>query len=172
MKKSLIILLTIFLGLLPAMAQTTQEATVKCGQVVTLTPTPATGYHFVRWEDGNTDNPRQVEISSETSLFDYVAFFEANTYAISVVVKEAGTGSVEQASISGKYGSQVTLKAIESDPCYKFDHWENSAGTSLSTDMNFTYTIEDSAIIYAVFVEREFTVKATATHGTVSISVQ
>ena len=160
------------MGFLPVMAQTTQEATVKCGQTVVLTPTPATGYHFVRWQDGNTDNPRRVEISSETTLFDYVAVFESNSYTLTITVKEAGTGSVEKTSITALYGEQVTLKAIESDPCYSFDHWEDASGNRLSTDLTYTYTMQDDTTVFAVFVEREFTVKATSTNGTVTISVQ
>ena len=172
MKKTCILLLTMLLGILPAVAQNSQEATVKCGQTVTLTPSPATGYHFVRWQDGNTDNPRVIEISSETALFDYVAVFEANSYTLTVSVKEAGTGSVEKTSFTALYDEQVTLKAIESDPCYRFDHWEDASGNRLSTEMTYTYTMKDDATVYAVFTEREFTVKASATHGTVSISIQ
>ena len=172
MKKQLFILFVLFVGILVSAQAQTEQATAYCGQTVTLTPTPATGYHFVRWSDGNTDNPRRIEISSETTVFEYEAIFEANAYTLSVLVKVAGTGSVEQSSFNAAYGEQVTVKALESDPCYRFDHWEDAAGNSLSTSIAYTYTMAEDATIYAVFTERDFIIKATATHGTVSISVQ
>ena len=42
---------------------------------VTLTAVPNEGYHFVRWQDGNTDNPRVVTVTGNAT---YVATFEAN----------------------------------------------------------------------------------------------
>lgn len=43
------------------------------GDIVTLTATPVTGYHFVGWSDGNTENPRIVIIGDDA---EYVAVFE------------------------------------------------------------------------------------------------
>ncbi len=42
---------------------------------ITLTAVPNEGYHFVRWQDGNTDNPRVVTVTGNAT---YVATFEAN----------------------------------------------------------------------------------------------
>ena len=95
------------------MAQT--EAVAHCGQIVTLTAKPAEGFFFVRWSDNVTDNPREVEISSETTVTDFIAIFEGKEYTISIKVKEEGTGSVDQTSFTGKAGEPVTLDAIEND---------------------------------------------------------
>ncbi len=38
------------------------------GETVTLAAIPVNGYHFVRWSDGNTDNPRQVTVTEDLSL--------------------------------------------------------------------------------------------------------
>ena len=38
------------------------------GDSVTLTATPAAGYKFVKWSDGNTDNPRTVTITEDLAL--------------------------------------------------------------------------------------------------------
>ena len=43
----------------------------------TLTPIPAAMYSFVQWEDGNTDNPRVVDISCDTT---FIAFFQPLQY--------------------------------------------------------------------------------------------
>ena len=62
MKNKCLILLVLLLGSwLPALAQTEQK-TAYCGQIVTLTPTPATGYHFVRWSDA-----QGVKLSENTA---------------------------------------------------------------------------------------------------------
>ena len=38
------------------------------GTAVTLIAIPASGYHFVQWSDGNTDNPRQIIVTEDVSL--------------------------------------------------------------------------------------------------------
>jgi len=40
---------------------------------VTLTATPNTGYDFVKWSDGNTDNPRKVVVTADA---EYTAIFQ------------------------------------------------------------------------------------------------
>lgn len=44
-----------------------------CGQMVRITATADEGYHFVCWSDGNTDNPRLVDVTESTS---WTAVFE------------------------------------------------------------------------------------------------
>ena len=47
---------------------------VDCGVTVTLTATPIRGFVFSRWSDGNTSNPREVVVVSDTvltAMFDY-----------------------------------------------------------------------------------------------------
>lgn len=44
------------------------------GETATLTATPATGFKFVRWSDGNTANPRYLTVTEDvtlTAIFDY-----------------------------------------------------------------------------------------------------
>ena len=48
-----------------------------------LTATAADGYHFVRWSDGNTDNPRALAATKDTVL---TAFFEAHTSVTDLAV--------------------------------------------------------------------------------------
>ena len=40
---------------------------------------PNYGYHFVQWNDGNTDNPRTISLSHDTT---FTAIFEKNLYGI------------------------------------------------------------------------------------------
>ena len=45
------------------------------GSTATLTATAAAGYRFAHWNDGSTDNPREVTVTADTT---YTAHFEAN----------------------------------------------------------------------------------------------
>lgn len=67
MKRTLYIFLFLWLLVPIGRANEVQE-TVACGRWVTLTATPDKGYHFVRWSDGNTDNPRRMYISGDVDV--------------------------------------------------------------------------------------------------------
>jgi len=176
MKKYLtIVAALLMLNTASAFAQTetkTADSTeVKCGDEVTIEATADDGYDFVAWQDGNTDNPRTITISSETDVWNYVATFQARTYIVSVAVKPTGTGSVETASFSGNKGDKITLKAIESEKCYRFSHWEDSESTKLSESIEYEYEINSTTTVYAVFVEKDFKVKVTSGgNGSVTIA--
>lgn len=50
------------------------------GCTIEIGAIPLEGYRFVRWNDGNTDNPRQITVDGSTT---YVASFEQNVAEIS-----------------------------------------------------------------------------------------
>lgn len=45
------------------------------GATATLTAMPNSGYHFVRWQDNNTQNPRTITVTANAT---YTAYFEAD----------------------------------------------------------------------------------------------
>ena len=49
------------------------SGTYNCGENATLTATPSSGYYFYQWNDGNTDNPRTINITSNVT---YTATFK------------------------------------------------------------------------------------------------
>ena len=53
--------------------------TVHNGTEVTIEATPATDYHFVQWQDGNSDNPRTVTVTEDTT---YTATFAIDEYRL------------------------------------------------------------------------------------------
>jgi len=63
-------ILSLLLSLIvsPVLAEDAEMSGLHCGEVVTLTATPDAGYRFVQWSDGNTDNPRDIEITEAVSL--------------------------------------------------------------------------------------------------------
>lgn len=156
-----------------ALADTPASQTVKCGQTVRLTPQPATGYEFSHWQDDptNTANPRVVTIDDATPLTDFVAVFVQSTYTVQAAPKDATMGSVSVPSQSGHLGDKVSFTAQAASHCYQFDHWEDAAGQTIGNQATIQVEITESKTIYAVFVEADITVKATATNGSVLIEV-
>lgn len=51
-----------------ARGSTADEQTYDCGTSLYIEASPAEGYHFVRWSDGNTDNPREVSVLSDITF--------------------------------------------------------------------------------------------------------
>lgn len=49
-----------------------------CGQKIQIKAVPNTGYQFLRWEDGVTENPRKIEVKEATSGL-YKAYFAKAT---------------------------------------------------------------------------------------------
>ena len=60
MKKVLFLAMALFTIALTAKAEAVTES---CGTTVTITATPNTGYHFVKWSDGVTDATRTITIT-------------------------------------------------------------------------------------------------------------
>ncbi len=52
----------------PFMGSVTGGGEYAYGTTATLAATPAEGYRFVQWSDGNTDNPRTVEVTDNMAL--------------------------------------------------------------------------------------------------------
>lgn len=64
---------------------------VNAGSSYTLTAQEDECHHFIRWADGNTDNPRTVTVTADAS---YTAEFEEKQYTITVTTDDASMGSV------------------------------------------------------------------------------
>ncbi len=105
---------------------------------VTLTATANYGYHFARWTDGNTDNPRTVQVTGDAT---YTAVFEENTYSITVQSADDAQGSVSAPS-QARYLEQVLLTA-QPNLFYHFAQWndgntDNPRTIVLTCDTTFT----------------------------------
>jgi hypothetical protein len=109
----------------------------------TLTATANNCYQFVSWNDGNTENPRVVSLSSDTS---FTAIFEElpnHNYNVNVSINNDSFGSV---AIENNCNSS-TLTATANN-CYQFVSWndgntENPRLVSLSSDTTFVATFEE-----------------------------
>ena len=111
--------------------------------------------HFVQWSDGNTDNPRIVSLTQDTTL---VAQFESRTYQVNIYAGENGflrvgsdwyywdtdTFSIEMTDC----GNELTTNRICAypDDGYYFAGWSDG-----STEQCRTFTITQDTTIVANF---------------------
>lgn len=63
----------------PAMGTVEGGGVYAEGETVTISATANSGYHFVRWQDGNTSASRNVTVTSDAT---YTAYFEADAVGI------------------------------------------------------------------------------------------
>lgn len=76
------------------------ENSVAYGQTVTLKAVPAKRHHFVRWSDDNTETPRTIIITSDTTL---TAEFAFDGYQVAL--------SVDETDLTGEAPTQEELWA-------------------------------------------------------------
>ena len=106
-----------------------------------MTATPAYGYHFVKWHDEITDNPRTITVTRDSM---FTAQFAANSYAITAEPSDPTMGST-YGSGTYTYGSTATLMAVETYG-YHFTQW--SDGT---TDNPRSLTVQSALTLTAQF---------------------
>lgn len=149
----------------------TSGGTYDKGTKVSVTATPDGEFVFDKWSDGNTDNPREVTVSSNLSLS---ASFVKKKYALSVTVE--GEGTVEEEIIvqgstsSTEYNSGTTVKltATPSDE-WVFSGW---SGDIESTDNPIEVTVSEAKSITATFKLKQYDLTVTVEgEGTVSETI-
>lgn len=109
----------------------------------TLTATPAEGYHFVQWQDGNTDNPRTIVVRARDT---YTASFEINNYALTVMAENSAHGMVF-GSGTYDYNTEITIGAVP-NAGYTFAQWNDG-----NTSNPRTITITKDSTLVASFEE-------------------
>ena len=119
----------------PEWGATAGDTTVTYMSEVEISAIPNYGYHFVRWNDGNTSNPRIVTVHGNGT---FTATFAKNVYSI--------TKNAEHGSISGnstaEYLDFVTL-TVTPDYGYHFTQWsdglkDNPRIAQITQDTTFT----------------------------------
>ena len=140
------------------------------GSSVTLTATPAPGYHFVNWIEtppAYEGRPqRVVGIAGSPTYTHIVAFgmfltanFEADFPALTLGVSPAASGTVSGAGAYAN-GSSVTANATPAVG-YAFVNWKQGA-TVVSTNLGYTLTLTNPVSLTANFIATNRTITATA----------
>ena len=125
------------------------EQTVLYGQDGSaVTAVPDTGYHFVEWSDGSTDNPRTD--TNVTANIDVTASFALNEYTLTVNTEGNGTVGIDPDEATHLHGDVVELTAT-ADPGWTFAGWSGDlSGTdnpaNLVMDANKTVTATFTAV--------------------------
>jgi len=90
------------------------------GSNVLLRADAADGYQFVKWSDGNTDNPRTITVEEDKEL--------SATFAIRSYTLKASVDFIDRGTIKGngvyEFGQIVTLEAVARQG-YHFTHWSD-----------------------------------------------
>lgn len=122
------------------------------------------GYHFTQWSDGNTDNPRTIVLTCDTT---FTAEFGFNQYTISAEVNDAERGSIDGATTID-YLDSVTLSAT-SNYGYHFAQWNDG-----NTDNPRKVRVIGNETYTAVFEKNSYTITtiANGVQGSVSVPSQ
>ena len=110
------------------------------------------GYHFVQWNDGNTDNPRNIVVTEDIT---YTAELTANTYTVSTKVNDDAMGYVSGAG-PYLYTAEATLTA-KANPFYRFVQWSDGI-----TDNPRVVMVEKDSLFTAEFEIETFNVVAAS----------
>ena len=108
---------------------------------ITITATPNKGYHFTQWSDGNTENPRTIVITQDTT---FTAEFAQNpTYNVTL---SADNGTVSGVGTYSE-GDTITITAT-ANKGYKFKEWSDG-----NTDNPRIIVVTEDIKLTAIFEE-------------------
>ncbi|MFS3127019.1 InlB B-repeat-containing protein [Nocardioides sp. Bht2] len=114
-----------------------------------VTAVPDTGYEFVRWSDGSTDNPRaDRDVRADLSV---TAEFAVSTYRVRYLAGTGGniTGDADQ---NVRHGDDATAVTAAPDTGYEFVRWSDGSATNPRTDValaaDLTVTAEFARLSY------------------------
>ena len=122
------------------------------GNTAVLMATPNEGYRFLTWNDGNTENPRTVTVTSDTA-FTAIFTETETTPTITVTVNDATMGSATYTMD----GNTVVLTATANEG-YSFLTWSDG-----NTENPRTVTITSDTAFVAIFTEAVSTPTITVT---------
>ena len=115
-----------------------------------VTAVPDTGYDFVEWSDGSTDNPRTD--TNVTANIDVTASFALDEYTLTV--NTTGNGSVDKNpdQATYHYGDVVVLTAT-ANPGWTFTGWSGDLG---GTDTPANLVMDGNKAVTATFTADEY----------------
>lgn len=129
------------------------------GETCTVHATANTGYTFMKW----TENGTQVSTNASYTFTvnanrNLVAFFQLQSFTITASANPASGGRA-MGSGTYQYGNACTLTAIP-NMGFDFIDWTEN-GIQVSTDANYTFTVEDNRTLNANFSICNYTITAT-----------
>lgn len=133
----------------PAFGSATGGGIYEYGALVTLTATPAAGYHFINWtQEGLEAATDPVYIFNAIHNRVLVANFAINTYTITALPNDPAFGSVTGGG-DYEYGEIVSLLATPLSG-YHFVNWTEE-GIETSTDASIMFAAVENRNLVANF---------------------
>ena len=110
--------------------------------VAEISATPAEHYHFMFWNDGNTDNPRSITVTEDAA---FVAYFALDQYTVTLSVDDPSHGSVTGAG-QYLYNANAIIYAV-GNTGYGFTQWndgntDNPRTIVVTEDVEYTASFE------------------------------
>ena len=127
----------------------TQEPT--CTAPLIFRADAAEGYQFTQWSDGNTDNPRSLILTQDTTL---KAEFELCTYTVTWLNYDSLVLELDTNVIYGtmpSYDSAVPAKPSTAEYTYTFAGWSPEV-VATTEDATYTATYTSALRTYSVLV--------------------
>ena len=114
---------------------------------ITLTATTtAEHHHFVRWSDGNRENPRQWVVTEDHTL---TAYFAIDTHRVTVVSNDLTRGMVTSSGSEFAYLNPCTVTATAYTG-FVFTGWSNGV-----TATPYTFAVQSDVELTAIFVSED-----------------
>ena len=141
---------------------------VPCKGSVKITAKPNEGYEFVKWEDGNTDNPRIVTDIRENK--SYKAEFRLIHYTLNPADFGEGVtlnGSYDPIEVTA--GTSIEVEA-HPEECMEFVSWSDANSTNPRT---YLFVGNTTIPFTAQYQTKMFSVTATSSteEGSVTIEI-
>ena len=120
----------------------TGEGVYEYGTSITLTAMANEHCHFVKWNDGNTENPRTVQVTQDGT---FTAIFAIDEHKVTLSKNISDAGIVTGDGVY-EYGTSITLTATPNEGC-SFKGWSDGV-----KDASREITVTKDTSITAIFV--------------------
>lgn len=130
--------------------------TYKSGTNITVKATTKSGYKFLYWLKDEETEPYSTSTSFSykvgTANVCFTAVYE-KAKKVTVALSDSKAGTVSGGG-SGLYKAATTTIKTTANANYEFRYWQkNSDATPYTTDMQFTYTVEDDDVTFTAVYE-------------------
>ena len=122
---------------------------------------PATGYHFVSWNDGVSTNPRTVMVTSDTT---FTASFAINIYSLTLNSNNSVMGHASSDTTHYPHGGIATLFATPNYG-YHFTAWSDG-----DTANPRTIVLTQNLSLTAIFDFNQYSISDASSSGRGSVS--
>lgn len=127
------------------------------GTELTVTATPAEGYHFEKWSDDATDNPRTILVDGDITL---TAQFAVNTYKLTYMVDGE---TYKEADVD--FGATITPEVEPTKEGYTFSGWDEVPETMPAHDVTVSGTFSINTYLLTVYLNDEVILSDSIEYG-------